>query len=547
MSLAEYEEILHPEENLPRLPSGAQAVASTLATSTAAETRKTPATKLAYLDVTEILNDRNDSSDSDDHEVIQTKLLKPRKPKRGRKKFGEYCFIQRRFCFPNEAGGWSKKGVDRLEIQSSTLRKSLRSLFKEEIVGGVDLGNDPIQIPAPYQLLFYVLTDIERFVHDVSKNTPKERNEMQLLLDFMANDPEFKKSKKLYDGHERRGLIIFDILWTIYVPGQLIVHNMNGFQECYRCEKVTYGVSDEDGPFCEIKALGMDYDGTHVGLVSQKIRILEFKGAMKISELLVVPIGRYPQAEILKKTLADRGRAFEEYLLSGPAHQIYTGILWNPDPRYEYEVDCPLITDFTVCKCMERPTAALVLTDFEKANERVIIDYSTYLEENPRRRPHLRQKRRLKVPTTVQLEQGGSIAEIDEAAADVPQCAITGPSRGPEFDTTSERALLGNDYYLIFPARIPGFTLGQRRWGYLLLSQEKLKQIPWKDDPLKLLEMDQEKKQLIGALVQGHRGEMECAFDDIVVGKGKGLIFLLHGPPGLGKTLTAGQPQNLCC
>jgi DNA polymerase III delta prime subunit len=28
--------------------------------------------------------------------------------------------------------------------------------------------------------------------------------------------------------------------------------------------------------------------------------------------------------------------------------------------------------------------------------------------------------------------------------------------------------------------------------------------------------------------------------DDIISGKGKGLIFLLTGPPGLGKTLTAG-------
>ncbi|KAL9625862.1 MAG: hypothetical protein Q9160_000182 [Pyrenula sp. 1 TL-2023] len=33
--------------------------------------------------------------------------------------------------------------------------------------------------------------------------------------------------------------------------------------------------------------------------------------------------------------------------------------------------------------------------------------------------------------------------------------------------------------------------------------------------------------------------KQQSHFDDIIKGKGKGLVFLLHGPPGLGKTLTA--------
>lgn len=50
------------------------------------------------------------------------------------------------------------------------------------------------------------------------------------------------------------------------------------------------------------------------------------------------------------------------------------------------------------------------------------------------------------------------------------------------------------------------------------------------------------KKDLILAIVE-QEGNLD-EFDDIVKGKGKGLIFLLHGPPGVGKTLTAGEkPQ----
>jgi hypothetical protein len=47
---------------------------------------------------------------------------------------------------------------------------------------------------------------------------------------------------------------------------------------------------------------------------------------------------------------------------------------------------------------------------------------------------------------------------------------------------------------------------------------------------------------VIKALVNIHKKprERNKEFDNIIAGKGKGLIFLLSGPLGLGKTLTAG-------
>ncbi|KAK3334385.1 hypothetical protein B0H65DRAFT_593015 [Neurospora tetraspora] len=45
-------------------------------------------------------------------------------------------------------------------------------------------------------------------------------------------------------------------------------------------------------------------------------------------------------------------------------------------------------------------------------------------------------------------------------------------------------------------------------------------------------------KDMVEALVKGHKSK-GVVFDDVIAGKGQGLIFLLHGNPGLGKTLTA--------
>merc|ERR1711985_89974 len=44
-----------------------------------------------------------------------------------------------------------------------------------------------------------------------------------------------------------------------------------------------------------------------------------------------------------------------------------------------------------------------------------------------------------------------------------------------------------------------------------------------------------DRKEMVQALVE-HAGS---SFADVVEGKGGGCVFLLHGPPGVGKTLTA--------
>ena len=50
--------------------------------------------------------------------------------------------------------------------------------------------------------------------------------------------------------------------------------------------------------------------------------------------------------------------------------------------------------------------------------------------------------------------------------------------------------------------------------------------------------MPPRQKDLLRRLVESH-GENNSGFDDMISGKGKGLVGLLLGPPGVGKTLTA--------
>jgi len=78
-----------------------------------------------------------------------------------------------------------------------------------------------------------------------------------------------------------------------------------------------------------------------------------------------------------------------------------------------------------------------------------------------------------------------------------------------------------------------GFSFVSKKWGEISISD--LKPIVFDDSAFDQLVLPTDKKKLIDALVN----HQDKAFTDIISGKGGGCIFLLHGSPGVGKTLTA--------
>lgn len=60
------------------------------------------------------------------------------------------------------------------------------------------------------------------------------------------------------------------------------------------------------------------------------------------------------------------------------------------------------------------------------------------------------------------------------------------------------------------------------------------------EDAWSRLVIDQQYKDVVQAMVNTHLRQSD-RFDDLVPGKGGGVVMLLHGPPGVGKTLTAGR------
>ncbi|KAM6540249.1 hypothetical protein FALCPG4_001974 [Fusarium falciforme] len=87
----------------------------------------------------------------------------------------------------------------------------------------------------------------------------------------------------------------------------------------------------------------------------------------------------------------------------------------------------------------------------------------------------------------------------------------------------------------LFPAMVPGFDLRRKKWVDLQVDQ--IRDVVWNDKAFSNLVADEDMKELILALVTNQL-ETEKG-TDLIDNKGNGLIMLLHGSPGTGKTFTA--------
>ena len=103
---------------------------------------------------------------------------------------------------------------------------------------------------------------------------------------------------------------------------------------------------------------------------------------------------------------------------------------------------------------------------------------------------------------------------------------------------------LGEDERLLLPYSLHGFVLRSKKWRTFNIDDvEDIKYNSGFDD----LVLPQGHKDTLEALVNRHSRYVEAAGTksevkrsmDLVTGKGKGLIILLHGAPGVGKTSTA--------
>lgn len=112
-----------------------------------------------------------------------------------------------------------------------------------------------------------------------------------------------------------------------------------------------------------------------------------------------------------------------------------------------------------------------------------------------------------------------------------PQRSLTATSitqLGVPITTSS----LSDDELLTCPPLVPTYSFTSRQWCFVFIDH--LSEIKWNPQIFEQLQMDGEIKGALQGLIRGYSTHA-AFFDDFIEGKGCGLVFLLHGPPGCGK------------
>ncbi|CAG8971698.1 hypothetical protein HYALB_00003166 [Hymenoscyphus albidus] len=106
-------------------------------------------------------------------------------------------------------------------------------------------------------------------------------------------------------------------------------------------------------------------------------------------------------------------------------------------------------------------------------------------------------------------------------------------------------AQIEGDDILLLPGRMVTYALRERK--FVMADIQLLTTIPQSQDAFRDLKIDKDHKRLVKSLVKMHFQKRNfqrqrpdiSSNQDLIRGKGSGLVILLHGVPGVGKTATA--------
>ncbi len=105
-------------------------------------------------------------------------------------------------------------------------------------------------------------------------------------------------------------------------------------------------------------------------------------------------------------------------------------------------------------------------------------------------------------------------------------------------EESDRHAFSETEKMLCCPTQVRAFSLRDKSWKSVKVSQ--LGPVKFREDAFKKLVIKGKHKTVVKAMVRAHLSK-EPTSGDLIQGKGRGLIVLLHGSPGTGKTLTAGK------
>ncbi|KAL1749228.1 P-loop containing nucleoside triphosphate hydrolase protein [Schizophyllum fasciatum] len=386
----------------------------------------------------------------------------------------------------NQKGEHTKSTV---EIKPRPLKDILNAVMPD--YPGVSFATASVELTLPNQAVFHHREELRRVVSEGEMGTEEGRRQLEFFLDWYE-----ETEKDLVDNYQNlteQGLITYPMLWTIFKPGSTVYAPLHGQPRAFRLTQ-----SSQARDYFNLQVTYTDYDGRKFGAARTQVHIFPFSGTRAINKLTAYPLANHVRSEHVRALLIKRGRRFEA--LQGKQYLQYSGIA---------------LGEVRNTHCLRYSVSGRVMVDCETFS-RIVTDRAVSVTTFP-------EDQGQPEPGT----DGGPIDEDEELGYDSDYAE----QRGAPRPLSDERCLQATNL-------VCGWAFGEKKWVEFFV--DKLQPIDFDVDAFDYLVLPAQQKRLVKALVESHmKDQGEGGFDDVIKGKGKGLISILHGPPGVGKTLTA--------
>ncbi|KAK4987024.1 hypothetical protein LTR50_004889 [Elasticomyces elasticus] len=476
--------------------------------------------------------------------------------------FSEFLFLVRRVF------DWENRYTKTLvEIKSKVLVDALQVVMKN--CKSVSLEAEEPNIE-PNMLFLYLeefRTHYQKTLKPQLKQEKKKKlqrkiklqiAQVRVLVKYLDND--YTETKKTLYPLLKVGNITFDLLWALFKPNTLAITSCYGAWDEPRCFKVDHAnkfCSVMKGEWYTIEGRYLEYDGKAFGMGDFEIDVESFKGPRKISSLATYPLVYHKNPEGVTTQLIERGKRF--VAMAGMNYQYHKGLAFQKKKKTVAKININgriMVDPATFRRINPNYRISLIKTtdsdemwggsEYEKDSDCSCSGGSDSddadapgggeekLEEEKEDKPRIRYKmvtNERGQSHVLEVEVDGDGDEIKPE--DFEELATTADGETGE---VSKREFTDHELLLASPV-VLGFAFSEKLW--LEFSLSGVHEITYNEGAFESLVLPSKQKSIIKALVECHKFHAAKTIDDVVENKGKGLVVVLHGSPGTGKTLTA--------
>ncbi|KAH6666386.1 P-loop containing nucleoside triphosphate hydrolase protein [Halenospora varia] len=432
-----------------------------------------------------------------------------------------YLFVVRHRSLDKE----TKDRTTYVDIKSKCLRDILRVVLQD--VRGISLKEDKLSVEQ--NLLYTFLPELQlcHSLNDVCPADDTYKDHLELLIDCTTET--YSDATQHLASLLQSGLITYNLLWALFKSNALVYTTCSGTHKP-RCVRYNFGEekSSKSGTkFWNLDCRYLDFNGEDFGSVSIELHIPKFRGTRRINTLEAFPLQYHADVRAARADLLASGQKFRTLIGSHHRHCRGTAFVMYDGEQIEVAIDSRIMVDAAFFRKMNpnyfRPTV-INLDDAVDLWE--AFTFSNYTSS------HYSSS---DTPSDETLSDTSSSLASSDTSSDL---AADGTAPDLSESNIVEPAHIAEDDLLICCPTVPGFSFSDKLWAEFAVAD--IGDIQWSSGLYDYLTISDEQKEVIMALaeVQTSR-EPSSGFDDFVDGKGRGLNLLLHGPPGVGKTLTA--------